>query len=403
MGLFLPLVLIIRSGAFKKAWDWLIRKFGGLPRSLTVPRALPAKALVIVVAIYFIFGFAWYGTIASGKNLNVISGLWTGQTTVITAELGKLVPGQAEPSEPLAFFQFNQRDALTQTALGLDFPQASPQGKGFRILQYMTQLFLIIGCLRLIFRPRHLRFTAEYIALSVTSALLLSACIFLPGFANPLNTTRWYHIALITLAPFCILGGEAIWLGVNSLWRKIRHVVRGFSLANAEDSQGYLKFVALVVLIPYFLFTSGFIYEVTGQEVTDRVDTPYSIALSSYRLDLTGVVYWQDGPAAQWLAEKVGDETDVYSDHSASKLLRLYGIHEFPGHAPMIPRDTTGLLEEGYIYFTAWNTNKSELTFEIAPGLREHVGFEEVPGLTAIIETKNRIYNNGGAQILQLD
>jgi uncharacterized membrane protein len=331
-----------------------------------------------------------------------------------------------------AFFQFSQRDALIQTSLGLDFPQASLQGKVFRVFQYVTELFLIVGCLRLIFRPKHLRFTAEYIAMSLVSALLILACIFLPGFANMFNTTRWYHIALITLAPFCILGGEAIWLGVSSMWRKLRHIVRGMplrteakqpSLARTEDSQGALKFITLAVLIPYFLFTSGLIYEVTGQKVTDKIETPYSIALSSYRLDLVGVFYWRDGAAAEWLAQRASPETDVYCDSHTGKLLIFF---KFPGSAIHLPPDVgkmqkdngldlpkyppwlihppqyaSELLADGYLYFSAWNIHKKEVTFAPLPGLRQYISFDDIPGLTPVIDSKNRIYNNGGAQVLR--
>ncbi|MCX6010286.1 MAG: DUF2206 domain-containing protein, partial [Chloroflexi bacterium] len=397
MGLFLPLVFTIRSNIFRKAWGWMTTKFGGLPRSLIAPRALSAKALIIVVAVYFVVGFAWYGTIASGVNLNLLSNLWRGQTGAITAGLTEIVTQPTQPTQPLAYFDFGHRDVLIQTALGLDFPQASPQGKGFRVFQYITELFLIAGCLRLIFKPKDLRFTSEYIALSVTSALLIAACIFVPYFANQLNTTRWYHIALITLAPFCILGGEGIWLGISSLWHRLRHAVHKAVAENAEDNQAYLKFVALGILIPYFLFTSGFIYEVTRQNITDRVDTPYSIALSSYRLDLAGVFYWQDGAAARWLAQRASDETKVYTDHQTFKIL---GFYRFPGQITVVPYDASKLQEDSYIYFTAWNTEKKEITFAIDPGLRQHISFDDIPGLNAVIESKNRIYTNGGAEVL---
>jgi uncharacterized membrane protein len=286
---------------------------------------------------------------------------------------------------------------LIQTALGLDFPQASPQGKGFRVFQYITELFLIAGCLRLLLRPKGLRFTAEYIALSVTSVLLILACIFLPSFAPALNTTRWYHITLITLAPFCILGGEAIWLGISSTWHRLRHAVHKAVAENAEDNQGYLKFVTLGVLIPYFLFTSGFIYEVTGDRVTDKIDAPYSIALSSYRLDLAGVFYWQDGSAARWLAQRASDETKVYADHHTCRPLAL---SEFPGQILGLPLDASKLAEDSYIYLSTWNTEKGELTFAVGPGLRKPVRFSCIPGLNTTMEGKNRVYNNGGAQIL---
>jgi uncharacterized membrane protein len=389
MGLFLPFVFMLRSNIFRKAWGWLIAKTGGLSRSLLSRQTLPAKLLIIVVVTYFVAGLAWYGTVASGVNLNLLSRLWTGQTGVITTGLAKI------PTQPIAFFDFSNRDPLIQTAVGLDFPQASPQGTGFRILQYITQLFLIIGCLRLIFRPKYLRFTIEYIALSLTSALLILACIFLPGFANMLNTTRMYHITLIVLAPFCIVGGEAVWLGVRFLWRKLRRRTEVYKAG--EDSQGFLKFVALAVLIPYFLFTSGFIYEITGQKVTDRVDTPYSIALSSYRLDLTGVFYWQDGVAAQWLTPNINDEAKVYVDSHSGRFL---GLYKFPGNLAHFPLGASQMQEDSYIYFTARNLDKKEITFGIAPGLRQSVSFADIPGLITAIESKNRIYNNGGAQIL---
>jgi uncharacterized membrane protein len=401
MGLFLPFVFMIRSGVFKRAWGWLTAKAGGLPRSLLSRQALPAKLLIIVVVVYFVAGFAWYGTVASGVNLNLLSKVWAGQTSIIATGLTEIVtqPTQsAQTTQPISFFDFSNRDPLVQTALGLDFHQASPQGKGFRILQWLIQLFLIAGCLRLVFRPKDLRFAAEYIALSLTSILLILACIFLPIFATLLNTTRIYHIALITLAPFCILGGEAIWLGVSSLWQKIRHVVPHFNLAKGEDKQGFLGFMALGILIPYFLFTSGFIYEVTGQKVTDRIDAPYSIALSSYRLDLAGVFYWQDGAAARWLAQNADDEARVYTDSHTHKLLEFY---EFRGRSISLPRSASELSADSYIYCSAWNTEKKELTLAVGPGLRQYYSFEDISGLTTAIDNRSRIYNDGGAQVLR--
>ena len=411
MGLLLPLVLIIRSSAFQKIWSWIIIKSGGLPPVMKKPRALPAKALAILVAVYFISALAWYGTVASGLNAAVVGGIWTGHTTTITTEVGKIVSKPAGPAVSTdlpAFLQFSKRDTLVQTALGLDFPRSSPEGKAFRILQYATQLLLVLGCLRLFFRPGQMRFTIEYIALSVASALLLLACIFLPLFADQLNTTRIYHIALMTLAPFCILGGEAVWLGAVSLWHRIKYVVPGTSMraatnqfnnAGAEDSPGGLKFVALAVLIPYFLFTSGFIYEITGQEVTDKIETPYSIALSSYRLNLAGVFYLKDGAAAKWLAQKADVKSETYGDYHTANIL---GFYEFPGQLLYFSQPADLVQGGEYIYFTAWNMDKRAVIVGFATGLRRQIKWDDVPGLTQDIINSNRIYYNMGAQILYI-
>jgi uncharacterized membrane protein len=269
-------------------------------------------------------------------------------------------------------------------------------------MQYITQLFLVIGFIRLIFKPKNLRFTAEYIALIGASALLLLACIFIPYFTALINTTRFYHITLFLLAPLCILGGEAIWSGMSSLWHKIRPVVPGVSLAQAEDNRAFLGFIALAVLIPYFLFTSGFIFEVTKNETTDVINEPYSIALSSYRLDLAGVYNWQDGAGADWLARNLGDESFIYADSHGCLLLydypelrsRLAGLAQGRGQLSEL-----ALPEDGYIFLRAWNIDKQELTSCAGVGLRRSRSFDEL-GFGDFIESKNRIYGNGGAQVL---
>ncbi len=386
-------IILIRSGWGRKAWGWLTRKSGGLPPSLTSPRAFPLKAISIIFAVYFIGSLAYYGLVGSGSYLGFITVQWQAQTSAITTGVTELFSG--EPGEPSTFFDFTARESLIQTALGLDFPMASSQGKGFRIFQYMTQLFIIAGFIRLIFKPGKLRFTAEYIAFTVGSALLLAACIFLPYFSTSMNATRFYHISLFLLAPLCILGGEAIWLGIRALWHKASLVTM------PEDNQACLRFLTLAVLIPYFLFTSGFIFEVTGHEVTDRIDSPYSIALSSHRVDVSGVFNWQDGAGAEWLWQRLNDEDIVYTDlhgwlflgYETKPWSQIFG---YIGHPYYMSR----VLKDSYIYFRTWNIDRQEITYPAGiAGCRKSVSFGEA-GVDDLIKSRNRIYNNGGAQVL---
>jgi len=436
------LIMVIRSGWGRRIWGWLTRKFGGLPPNLTSPRAFPLKVIGIIVAVYFISSLIYYGLVGSGGYIGFVISNVQSQTSAITSAFHQttgepavlkieepvtpaleepVTPALEEPvtpalEEPSGFFNFTTRAPLLQTALGLDFASASSQGKAFRIFQYIVQLLLVVGCIRLIFAPRKLRFTAEYIALIAGSALLLVATIFLPGFAEQMNATRFYHIALILLAPLFILGGEGIWTGMRALWHKTG------TISVTEDNQVYLRFISLAVLIPYFLITSGFIFEVTKHEVIDRIDIPYSIALSSHQIDIGGVFNKQDGAGADWLRPRLNEEDAVYADLFGWLLLgyesavagdpvitefRLVRISSWrPNIFDNRPLETpllwglSQVYQDNYLYFRTWNIANQKITYpaEIA-GCRRSAGFNET-GVNNLIKSGNRIYNNGGAQVL---
>jgi uncharacterized membrane protein len=113
--------------------------------------------------------------------------------------------------------------------------------------------------------------------------------------------------------------------------------------------------------------------------------------------DWSSDVCSSDLAAARWLSQNADNELKVYVDDHSVKFLTFY---EFPGRMEELPIDTNKFEPDSYIYFTAWNLDKKEITFAIAPGLRRHVSFDDIPGLITAIDSKDRIYTNGGAQIL---
>jgi uncharacterized membrane protein len=283
-----------------------------------------------------------------------------------------------------------QGDVIISAALGLDFSQVSLQGKVFRILQYITQFLIIAGCLRLVVKPSGLKLSREYIILSLVSALFLACCIVLPWFSNILNITRWYHIALITLAPFLVIGAQSLW--ELAAWA----VHRG--RADGEDGRA-LHYLSMLVILPYFIFTAGLVFEFSSQSDTNTIDTPYSIALSSNRLDLTGIFNRQDGAAAQWLSRNTAGSQTVYSDVHARKIILFQDHTSRLGVREFTRKDMQ--IEDGYVFLTTWNVTRDELAFTNSgrPGMREHVGVGSVPGLEQALKKGSRIYVNGGAQV----
>jgi uncharacterized membrane protein len=342
--------------------------------------------------VYIVFLLAWYALIASGINLYFISSVLNFQVNAVGSEVTKGLSHTA--AAPL--IQIGNRPDLIRTALGLDFFEVTWQGKLFRLFQYITQIFIVTGCFRLLIRPRGLGFKGIFIALSVTSAGLLAACIVVPGFAGILNATRWYHITLLTLAPFFIIGAETAWELIALVLAKVRHKAAGNG--NGNGSSRYLIYVTMLILIPYFILTSGLVFELTGYRDISRAEAPYSIALSSYRLDLTGVFTLQDGRAAVWLSSAAGtSQSTVYCDSNSSKIFMVFPS---PLKLATLPLQG-GMPDSSYVFLTKWNLTNRQLTFSEGgkPGLRQYIDFSNMPEIKQVVSEGMEIYSNGGSAI----
>ena len=425
------LLIMVNNIWLKKLWIRVTRKDKQLPATRSSPLGFPLKLLSALFVIFLVCSFFYYGWAASGEPLVKITQMASGQIRTITTEATLLIPEQpkisvepdaepktsatnepdthgepagptepkptpqpkkpVKPSRPSRIFDLNKREGLVRAAVGLDFTEVSIQGKVFRIFQYITQIFVIVGFIILLFKRRRLGFTTEHIVFSVVSVLILAACIFSPGFSSTLNPTRIYHLTLFMLAPVFIVGGESIWVGVCSLSRKMRLNL------NHIDKQKSFNFFILVVLIPYFLFTSGFIFEVTKQKVIDSIDTPFSYALSSYRVDIGGVSDPKDIASAEWLLIHLGSEYHLYSDLHGALLIENYP--QLAGRRHQFEGDISQTSPDYYVFLRTWNMEKQSITRWAGIGLRRQISLEE-SGLIPYLMSRNKIYDNGGGQVL---
>ncbi|MDH5695328.1 MAG: DUF2206 domain-containing protein, partial [Dehalococcoidia bacterium] len=416
-------LIIIKSRLGRTIWQWLIGKRNSLPSDLTSAGAFTKRALAIIVGSSLVFMFVYYGATASGAGLvgtHVATGIAERageQVThgITTSPVTETPPAETTPAETptvelpgfiqniTARFPFLDplaREPLAQTALGLDFPLASPGGKIWRIFQYLVELCLIVGFIRFIFRPKTpgFNFKAEYFSLTLVSVLILLGVFVLPTYGWGMGSVRIFHITLLLMAPLFLLGGEVIGYGLVKLARVLRG---GFASSRLSlDSPAALGFLVVAILIPYFIFNSGVVFELSRSRTTNFINMPYSIALSSYRVDVNTVFTKQDVTAVDWLSGVAEEDCAVYADHHGGKLL-IEQI-DFPCMVSEFSRDIKEVRPPSYFYFRAWNIQKKALTFATAYGARQSISFDDLPGVTYVIDSGNRIYSNGGAQVLAL-
>jgi len=181
-----------------------------------------------------------------------------------------------------------------------------------RYVYYATELFILIGVVGALLRKKLSFFDDEYNVMVFLNLLLVLACVIVPNLATTFNMTRFYHVALFFLAPSFVLGGVDLFSFLSKKKVNVKYLC---------------TIVVLVVLIPFFLFQTGFVYEVTGEE-------SWSLPLSSYRFDdakliSMGVLRANEVFGARWLSAYQSVNYPVYSDLSSWGLLTYGEVKNF--------------------------------------------------------------------------
>lgn len=319
--------------------------------------------------LYFIvFTLVWYNTIALGTIFNSIVSIGTS----LYSKLSDLALVHA-------------REPLISTAFGLDWGQASTLGKLFRVTQYGIEVSLVISLLNIIFNYRVFKIKFEYRVLALASGLMLLACIIIPGFSSYLNATRFFQIGLILLSPLCISGMEDFF----------KIIIRGFKFISPKVGRylvkpAFLYLCIMIILIPYYLFNTGFVFEITKSNYTEG-QLPSSMALSNYRVDFPDYNL-NDALGAEWLVQYSNNQIRIYNDEYGQLILDDYLYNQ----VDILPDDLNQMSTMNYIYLRPWNLEKNE---RVLADLTE-VSFSNTSKLAELTKTDNLVYNNGFNQIL---
>jgi|GEM_PF-2354764 len=242
------------------------------------------------------------------------------------------------------FFSLEARPTIVQEAI------ATNAGGGVlhllsRVTQYAVVIGIILGVFALYVKRNKSDAEKKMLPLMATSVGLLIATVILPFFANLFNFSRFFHVALLFVAPCFAIGLEWADLSFRSIFR-FRFPSSSLHLPTGKT----IAAVAMVaVLSSYFLFTSGWVWAITmdkpvsagtvfdWQRMRESPDTNIKIA---YFDDYTPQ---QDRDAALWInsyglmSRAVCADSDSkfhvlasYGEQDPNKNIVGYNTHELP-------------------------------------------------------------------------
>jgi len=373
------IVVLVKVKWVQIAWQWVTRQKDKLPSDFLPPQYriwIPLGILCVTCVGFLLFYFT-----KSGAGINMGSALGVPYGIAKATVLG-------------LNYTSGQREVLLQTAIGLDFMNASGLGKVWRILQYLVELCLIIGIVRLVLRPSSFsKIKVSYFAFIIASAVFLVGLYILPTISYGMGATRILGIAMMFVAPMFVYGVGIIARWVVKLSRLINHKIKW--------KQYFVTLAFGCLVLPYFVFNNGIVFEIVKSDEVSRVDIPFSIGWSSYRLDMTSRFTQEDLDAMKWVKDKISVEYPLYVDGHSDKLA-TQNFYYYSGEVQMICGEP-----KGYVFLRKWNVDYQTLTFGSGYACRESTSWAgyECGGykpMLYVLENGVTVFDNG-AKIIFVD
>ena len=291
------------------------------------------------------------------------------------------------------FFDLGARGEPIQTALGL---LESPSTLHFlgRLLQNVVMFLVVIGFFVMILKWRKGKLDSTYgLLVSINMGLILAA-IIIPNFAGFLEMGRLYQVGLLFISPLFVIGAESL-LKIALKLRKVK--TEQYSLA-----------LISILLVAFFLFQTGFVYEIADDPV------PSSISISKYKLgDSFNLIYESDAFGARWLSN-YGDighvrtyadtlsVTHVLTSYStlnrSMELLISNSTEQIRYSGIMYGKLYDVSLDTFYIFLSQFNVKTGMAVYNLNINLQYNI--TETPLLFNSTEViNNKIYSNGASEI----
>ena len=276
------------------------------------------------------------------------------------------------------FFNLAARSATVLSGLGLSQASSFLHLVG-RIFFYVAEFFILIGFAKILLfknNDEDFQIDREYVIFALLNLVILIMCIVIPNFARFFRAERFYQISLLFLAPFFVHGGSIFF----KFFLRRKNILLTMNLI-------------LIVLIPLFLFETGFFYEMTG-------DSSYSLPLSMYRMDKVSLYYRiidkKEIDAAVWLSDNMNRSNSlVYGDSiSTLRVLTSYGMLNGENYRELT--NTTKFESNiNYVYLREVNTEENTIIAEN--------GSWNLSDILPLMKGHSTIYSNGPDKIYFLD
>jgi uncharacterized membrane protein len=322
--------------------------------ALIVVRRPSSKMTLTAIALFLVLMFTWY--------IHTSNSATFGSFLDFGANVYNQLNQWANPTS---------RGTTVMTGLGMETAPSvlNSISRGFA---YLTEFLVIVGFVGMVTRRVKGNVDREYLTFTSLAIILLAALIVVPALANTLNMTRFYHILLFFLAPLALLGAGFL---VNLVFKR--------------KTEFLTVILLMIILVPYFLFQTNFLYEVTGSD-------SWSIPLSMYRMQALrlyghqGYIDESSALGAQWLSEKVEIEnTEVYADVWARGSALAYYDVLFEGDVTVLS-NTTKVVANGIIYLDRMNlANGTMVTSHYYWNIFE----------MHFLNNMSKIYSNGGSEV----
>ena len=314
-----------------------------------------------LVTLFTVSALGWYTYTTSGTPLSAVVRI----ADTVYSSLGE-------------FLNPATKDPAVSLALGLSSPlSASVQSSIYAVIQWASELFIAVGLLGVSLRVVKTHRISTFEALILASGLLLATSVILPFLSKGLSVLRIYQVTLFFLAPQFVEGGTSVIRVVERLFRRHESTIRPAAMG--------LKVLTVAVLVPYLLFGTGVVYQVTGTLHTSIALDP---TLDYPRFNI------MEHSAASWMSAHFGDSRFVYGDEYASLLLyelRYDRTQTFWGEDQVLQQDSLILLR--------CKNTQSNLIFRAPTRVPSYAQFNSSTVYSNWISQLDVVYDSGCAKV----